>query len=59
MKTTFSGDDVDRRKILMLLGLTGVVGWRLANQESSPAPAAGVIRYQVQPVDRVWRAPSH
>ena len=48
MKTTFSGDDVDRRKILMLLGLTGVVGWRLANQESSPAPAAGVIRYQVQ-----------
>ncbi len=61
MKTTFSGDDFDRRKILMLLGLAGanVVGWKLVNQESSPAHAAGVIRYQVRPVDRAWRVPSH
>ena len=33
MKTTFRGDDFDRRKIIMLLGLTGVVGWKLVNQE--------------------------
>ncbi len=37
MKTTFSGDDFDRRKILMLLGLAGanVVGWKLVNHRKA------------------------